>query len=57
MEAGPPLAVYRNSQQTTLRCFKGNDEVLNGQGKGSIRSQVRVKEMNASEPLKKCRKT
>lgn len=37
MEAGPPLAAYRSSQQTALRCFKGNDEVLNGQGKGFVK--------------------
>lgn len=43
MEAGPPLAVYRNSQQTTLRCFKGNDEVLSSQGKGFVKKSGKCK--------------
>ena len=35
MEGGPPLALYRQSQQTAPRCFPGNLEVLNGKGKKS----------------------
>jgi hypothetical protein len=35
MEGGPPLALYRQSQQTAPRCFPGNWEVLNGKGKKS----------------------
>jgi hypothetical protein len=35
MEEGPPLALYRQSQQTAPRCFPGNLEVLNGKGKKS----------------------
>jgi hypothetical protein len=35
MEADPPLALYRRSQQTAPRCFPGNWEVLNGKGKKS----------------------
>ena len=38
MEEGPPEAAYRSSLQTALRCFKGNVEVLSGQGKGPARA-------------------
>ena len=34
MEVGPPKALYRQSLQTTLRCWVSNDPVLSGQGKG-----------------------
>ena len=56
MEVGPPLASYRWSQQTTLRCFFGDEAVLNGIGKRHCwKCQVRIEKMNESEPSMKCR--
>ena len=35
MEVDPPQVLYRRDLQTTLRCFPGDWEVLNGIGKKS----------------------
>ena len=37
MEEGPPLALYRRSQQTAPRCFLGDWAVLNGRGKSPLK--------------------
>jgi len=55
MVAGPPLALFRRSQQTAPRCFLGDRKVLNGWGKGVVTRQVRIEKMNENEPLMKCR--
>lgn len=55
MVEGPPLALFRRSQQTAPRCFPGDLKVLNGWGKGVIKCQVRIEKMNENEPLMKCR--
>jgi len=55
MVEGPPLALFRRSQQTAPRCFLGDWKVLNGWGKGVVTRQVRIEKMNENEPLMKCR--
>ena len=56
MGEGPPLALYRRDQQTTLRCFPGDRAVLNGIGKMSCwKDKVRIEKMNESEPPMRCR--
>ena len=56
MEEDPPQVTYRSDLQTTLRCFPGDREVLNGIGKKSgWTDYVRLEKMNESEPLMKCR--
>jgi len=58
MGEGPPLVSYRRDQQTALRCFPGDWEVLNGIGKKSCwKDQVRIEKMNESEPSMRCRET
>ena len=56
MEEDPPQVFYRRDLQTTLRCFPGDREVLNGIGKKSgWTDYVRIEKMNESEPSMRCR--
>jgi hypothetical protein len=56
MGEGPPQVSYRRDPQTTLRCFLGDWEVLNGIGKKSCwKDYVRLEKMNESEPSMRCR--
>ena len=56
MEEDPPQVSYRRDLQTTLRCFPGDREVLNGIGKKSgWTDYVRLGKMNESEPSMRCR--
>ena len=56
MEEDPPQVTYRRDLQTTLRCFPGDREVLNGIGKKSgWTDYVRLEKMNESEPPMRCR--
>lgn len=59
MEEVPPQVFYpAEAGQTTLRCFPGNREVLNGIGKKSgWTDYVRIEKMNESEPPVRCRET
>ncbi|PVD49281.1 hypothetical protein DC498_25840 [Terrimonas sp.] len=53
MEA-PSVSAFKSRHQTASRCLDGNKQVLNGRKKRlSINSQVRIKETNESEPVKK----
>ena len=58
MGEGPPLVSNRRDQQTALRCFPGDWEVLNGIGKMSCwKDKVRIEKMNESKPSMRCRET
>lgn len=51
----PSVSAFKSRHQTTSRCLDGNKQVLNGRKKRSRykRDQVRIKETNESEPVKK----
>ena len=54
MMVGPSVSLYKRRHQTASRCFDSNREVLNGRKKRLLKnSQVRYREMNASEPVMK----
>ena len=56
MEVGPPLALYRRSQQITLRCWGSDFLVSSVKEKVPMnRDQIRIEKMNVNEPLMKYR--